>query len=181
MRSKHGARLLVGLASALFFGVVAQACTPAAGGYCSKVCECSECADGAQDGCVDSVKSSREVADRRDCSGEFDDYLACSKDQIECGGEESSSPCDEEREALVACAGPSALPCFVSLYRSSLALQRCGQEIGIVYGGYCPAEYAEGYACIADCAEVASCEALAGTSSDPNDPYFSCVVGCPPF
>ncbi len=181
MRTNHGARLLVGLLSALFLGVVSPSCKPAAGGFCSELCECYECG-GSKGGCVDGIKESRERADGKGCSGEFDEYLSCSKDRITCGEEPSSGTCEEEANALVACGGPTMVPCEVSAFRMSLRSEECG--LGSQYygsGGYCPPEYAVSLACLATCAEIASCEALAGTSSDPNDPYFACIIDCPSF
>lgn len=96
---------LVGAIGCGVLALVAGGCGASVEAVCEKVCECEGCNDEKLEECVDQVSDLEAAADDRGCSSEFDDYLSCTDEELECkNGNSSVDGCGTSFEALAKCA-----------------------------------------------------------------------------
>src|SRR5262245_990970 len=67
-------------------GIAAAGCGGCGGGsaYCDVACDCGRCSDRDYNICLDDYDYDTDLADRRGCSPEWDDYAACVEDIGSC-------------------------------------------------------------------------------------------------
>jgi hypothetical protein len=51
---------------------------------CDSICDCRGCSDREFDDCVRSYEAGAELAERYGCEDDYDDYLDCVDDSLEC-------------------------------------------------------------------------------------------------
>lgn len=183
MRAPRASRLLAGALGALTLGALAAACKPIAGGYCDKVCRCTECDDYERDQCIDTIKAGRASAEDAGCGGEFDSYLSCTTSELYCddGALLQESSCPAERDALMACGGTATLSCEVIYLQFMARYAECGIEIGGGgIGGECPPDLAKQLTCVAECTLGVPCGGLTGEDLEAQAAYTDCLTTCIP-
>lgn len=90
--------------------ILAMALWPGCGespaSICEETCDCVGCSDEELDECIDSGEDFEKLASDEGCEDQFDDYISCYGEQLECRGSEvDADGCDHEYEALEKCLG----------------------------------------------------------------------------
>ena len=79
---------VLGAAAAIVYltalGVSVGGCGGSASSICNATCDCTGCSDSEFDDCIDTYEDFERESDARDCLPEFDDYVDCIDDEIEC-------------------------------------------------------------------------------------------------
>jgi hypothetical protein len=89
---------------ALAAAFTAAACGPAPETLCKRLCDCGSCAAQEEEGCAESLGDAEKEASDGDCGAEYDAYVSCLDENLECkGGAADTSDCEDEHEALVEC------------------------------------------------------------------------------
>jgi len=183
------------LGKALFFAVgcaflwvAAPACTPSAGAYCDKKCDCTSCTDAQRNACVDAIAASQKVAANKGCSGQFDAAFSCVNANTSCSGTTvEQTGCEAENAALSKCAPGSGVGDPCQLYADGLIAKykECGIDIG---GGgnpgttTCTGALAVQASCLSTCTDKIDCPCTLNPSGPgctiSLKPYTDCVTSC---
>jgi hypothetical protein len=80
-------------------------CGPSASGYCEDKCDCTGCSDNELDECVDNLEDLERSAEDEGCDDQWDDYLTCLDDELECrsGGTVDEDGCERKFLTLLSC------------------------------------------------------------------------------
>ena len=184
------ARMMVlGVGAIALWGVAPGCGGASVGKYCDQVCECLGCSDSERDECSDAMGDLRKTAEDAGCSGEFDDYLSCINDELECNDDQvSADGCDVEEKAVGECSpdiGIGVDPCerlgegLTALYES------CGVEVTDPGGETteCTGQVAAQAECLLPCIDLLPCECIdpdqsESCQSEQLQSYIECVSAC---
>jgi hypothetical protein len=99
---------ILGVAAALAYlgalGTTTVGCGSAAGSICDVTCDCRGCSESDYDECIDEYEDFERESDARDCLPEFDEYVGCIEDEIECrDGRVDADGCNTPFERWLRC------------------------------------------------------------------------------
>jgi hypothetical protein len=83
----------LGVAWAASFVLVAMACGPTAGSYCSDRRKCMGGNDKDESACKDMFNAAESIIDDEGCDSEFDDYFQCFFDNAKCVASPPAGQC----------------------------------------------------------------------------------------
>lgn len=140
---------------------------------CDIICDCTGCSEARYLDCVDKTETAKKAAAEASCPADFDEYLACLEEELECKDDAFSfDGCEDEEESL--------RQCGVYVFRTVCEhanehLVACGQ--GSPFGGG-PEACSEQIACNAECILSVSCDGLNGINLEEFQRFNECNTVC---
>jgi hypothetical protein len=151
-------------------GLSVGGCGTAPEDICDLYCECQGCNAKERQKCLDDGEAAVADAEKRGCSSQYDDYLACVAREAECrnGNTFQFDGCDIEQEAIYACTGGNVC---------QQAAKRLCDQCKFSCANPDPASCTGSYECQSGCImKASSCEEIANPG--PNSAYEKCLQGC---
>lgn len=176
---------VLGVAAVTFWGL-APGCGPSIGAYCDKACECMGCSQKERDDCTDNLDDAKRAAEHDGCSDQFNDYLSCVNEELECKDDRiEADGCETEAEALGKCSdgtvvGKNACEKFGDAVAARY--DACGVFLESGEPGDCTESLAAQSSCLLPCVDLLPCECIdsnpAQCTTDMVQPYLDCATGC---
>jgi hypothetical protein len=180
---------VLGVAAVAFWGLAPGCGGPSIGAYCDKACECVGCNDKQRDECTDAVGDAKKKAEDDGCSDQFNDYLSCVNEELECKNDQlNADGCESEAKAFGKCSGGSGFGkngCEKLADKVAALYEKCGVDPGQSQGGdtQCSGAQEAQAQCLSPCVDIIPCVCIDSNqfeqcTSEVAQPYTDCVTAC---
>ena len=101
--------LLSWVVAPLFLGGAVSGCGYSVSSLADDICECEGCSDNRYDEVLDFYEDAEREAENEGCEDQFDDYLSCAGEELECHESEAHfDGCGSEERSFFNCMGSNS-------------------------------------------------------------------------
>jgi hypothetical protein len=140
---------------------------------CDKMCDCTGCSQARFQECLDGANTARTKASELGCSDQFNAYLLCVEQEVECRDDKFDyDGCEEEEKTL--------RECGVTVFRNlcEVANQHQQTECMAAAINFDAENCVDASACQAQCVIDVSCAGLTGRDPNENQRFGQCIQQC---